>query len=55
MVRYQDDGKRGIQKDHAQCKFGDNLQLNIAAKGGEAIIRRPLTKSTLKIFINLNS
>ncbi len=42
VVRYQDDGKRGIQKVHAQCKFGDNLQLNIAAKGGEAIILRPI-------------
>ncbi|MEO6520034.1 MAG: glycoside hydrolase family 97 catalytic domain-containing protein [Mucilaginibacter sp.] len=42
MVRYKDDGKRGIQKDHAQCKFGDSLQLSVSAKGGEAIILKPV-------------
>jgi alpha-glucosidase len=42
LVRYKDDGKGGIQKVQAQSKFGDELQLNIAAKGGEAIMLTPV-------------
>jgi alpha-glucosidase len=42
MVRYQDDGKGSIQKVRTKVQFGDLLQLNIAAKGGEAIIFKPI-------------
>ncbi|MGH7240362.1 MAG: glycoside hydrolase family 97 C-terminal domain-containing protein, partial [Candidatus Saccharimonadales bacterium] len=39
---YEDDGKGGISKRIIQVKKGEDFRVNIKAKGGQAIIMRPL-------------